>query len=445
MKVAVLGAGISGLAAGWQLQQKGHTPTIFEAGAEPGGKIRSKRVDGYLLELGPNAIQRSRGSLDTALDALGLGAARLDATAAGRNRFICLDGRPEPLPMSPGALFKTRLLSGKAKWRLFREPFVAPNPDDESVAAFFARRLGPEVVTWIIDPFVSGVYAGDPEQLSVSAAFPALKALAREGGSLFRGGLKAWRRKRKSAARQTRGEPRKRGMFSFREGLQEIPAALARALGDSLCLNSPVTELQISGDGWQVNGEAYEAVVSTLPVTDWGAINGGAFPAAQVDYAKMAVVHLAYPAEAVSGRTDGFGMLIPSIEQRAILGVLYNSSLFEGRAPEGQQLFTIFIGGQRHKGPLPAADELLRTAARETEDLLQIAAGVQPAFSQVHVWEQAIPQYGFGHPDFVRQLQAFEARQPNWAFAGNYRQGISVADAFESGIDAADRLAGRLQ
>ncbi len=445
MNVAVLGAGISGLAAGWRLQQLGHAPTVYEADGEPGGKIRSRRMDGYLLELGPNAIQRSGDSLERALDALGLAPACLDATPAGKNRFICLDGQPEPLPMGPLALFRTRLLSGKAKWRLLREPFVAPNPDDESVAAFFSRRLGPEVVTRMIDPFVSGVFAGDPEQLSVSAAFPALKALEREGGSLFRGGLKAWRRKRKSAARQPRDEPRKRGMFSFREGLQEIPAALARALGESLRLNTPVANLTPAGDGWQVNGEPYEALVSTLPVTDWSAINGGAFPAAQVDYAKMAVVHLAYPAEAVSGRTDGFGMLIPSVEQRAILGLLYSSSLFEGRAPEGQQLFTIFIGGQRHTGPLPGTDNLLRIAAGETEDLLQIAAGAGPAFSHVHIWQRAIPQYGFGHTDFIRGLEEFERGHLNWAFAGNYRQGISVAAAFESGLAAADRLAGRLE
>lgn len=444
MRVAVLGGGIAGLAAAWELLKGGDDPTVFEAADVPGGKIRSKQVDGYLLELGPHAILPSYKALYNALDELGLTGHYVAANPAGENRFICLNGQPEPLPRGPGALIKTPLLSGRAKWRLLKEPFVAKVEDDESVADFMARRLGPEVLTRLIDPFISGVYAGDPEQLSITAAFPILKEMERERGSLFKGGIARLKKARKEADQRTPRAKPKRGMYAFREGLQEMPRALAKALGDKVRLGTPIAELLPAKDRWQVNGETFDAVVSTIPVPDWAVLGEGVYPPVKLDYATVAVAHLSYPKEAVTGRTDGSGMLIPSVEKRRILGLLFDSSLFPGRAPDDEHLFTIFMGGQRNQWIRQESPEnLLSIAIQETTDLMGIGSHVKPALSHLHIWEHAIPQYDFQYAGFRQQLEDFEAAHPNWAFAGSYRQGISVGHSFASGLDAAQRLADR--
>ena len=442
MKVAVLGAGIAGLAAGWRLQALGHRPTVWESSDAPGGKIQSLRRGDYLLELGPHSIMASHAPLYKALEELGLATARLEAGPESKNRFIYHQGKPVPIPMGPAALLRTPLLTGRAKWRLLKEPFIAGREADESVAAFFERRLGPEVVTRLIDPFISGVYAGDPEKLSTASAFPALKELEKLGGSMVRGALARRMQARRNGSPRP---PRRRGMYSFREGLQEIPRALAGALGDNLCLNSPVVELAQAAGKWLVNGELFDGVVSTLPVTAWGALAPDLYPPPEVSYTPVAVVHLSYPREAVRARTDGFGLLIPAVERRRVLGILFDSSLFPHRAPEGEHLFTLFMGGERNRWiERESQDGLIKIAKDEAGFLLEIQPGTAPLFRHIHLWDAAIPQYGFGHGGFVRGLDALEASRPSWAFAGNYRQGISVGQAFSSGIDAAQRLADRL-
>lgn len=442
MKVAVLGAGISGLAAGWSLQRLGQAATVFEAAPVVGGKIQSLRMDGYLLELGPHAIMSSHAALYDALDELGLGEARLVAGPEGRNRFILRDGDLLPVPLGPAALIRTPLLSGAAKRRLLKEPFIARREGDESVADFFARRLGPEVVTRLIDPFISGVYAGDPGKLSVTAAFPRLKELEQLGGSILKGALTARRRaNRKQAVKRPR---RRRGMYAFPDGLQEVPLALAKALGGHLLLNTPVKELVRGSGHWRVNGERFDALVSTVPLPAGVSLAKNLYPTTTLTYASVAVVHLSYPREAVSARTDGFGLLVPSEEQRRILGILFDSSLFPGRAPAGEHLFTIFMGGVRNRWiGRERPENLAKIAAEELTELLGIAPGVAPLFSHIHVWDAAIPQYGFEHGALVRQLDDLETAYSSLAFAGNYRQGISVGQAFESGLEAARRLVSR--
>ena len=441
MKVAVLGAGISGLAAGWKLQNLSHEVVVYESSGRAGGKIKTDQVDGYLLESGPHAIMPSYRALMDALPGLGLMDSYIEAGDEGRNRFICLDGRPVPLPMGPGRLLSTPLLSARAKLRLLKEPFVAPHPDDESVAAFFTRRVGPEIVTRLIDPFISGVYAGDPDKLSVASAFPIVKGFERDGGSLIKGAVKRFLSARKNRPAGQPKEKRRRNMYSFRQGLSQITAALAKRLGGQLRLNSPVEEIQEKSDRWSVNGEAYDAIISTLPAFKWAALNGNLFPQNGPEYCSVTVVHLAYPKSAVKARTDGFGMLIPAVENRKILGLLFDSSLFPDRAPEDQHLFTIFMGGARNRWATDKTlQELIEIAQAEVAGLMIIKEGMPPLFSRAHRWTHAIPQYDMGHPAAVKRMDDFEAQQHNFVLAGNYRNGISVGHAFDSGLDAVERL-----
>ncbi len=441
MKVAILGAGISGLAAAWKLDSLGHDVTVFEASSDIGGKIKTDKVGDYLLESGPHAIMPSYTALLKALPELGLLPSYIEAGANGKNRFICMNGKPVPLPMSPLSAVKTPLLSLGAKLRVLKEPFIAPKYDDESVASFFNRRLGPEVVTRLIDPFISGVYAGQPEALSVSSAFPIFKGFERDGGSLIRGAIKKMWAAKKNADPGKPKEQRRKSLYSFRNGIREIPQSMANKLGDRVKLNTPAKELTAQGDGWSVTGESYDAIVSTTPTYEWPIINGDLYPRVSLEYASVTAVHLAYPKDKVKARTDGFGMLIPSIEKRKILGVLFDSSLFPGRAPEEQHLFTIFMGGMRDiwTRKLPV-EELINIAIGEVNDLMKVDVGVPPVFSRGYRWDHAIPQYDFQHQDAVQMLERFEELHQNFVFAGNYNKGISVGHAFESGLEAAQRL-----
>ncbi len=441
MKVAVLGAGISGLTAAWQLDQQGHDVTVLEASDRIGGKIKTDQVDGYILESGPHAIMPSYKSLLSAIPLLGLSDSYVEAGANGKNRFICMDGKPYPLPTGPLSAMSTPLLSFGAKLRVLREPFIKPSYDDESVASFFSRRMGPEVVTRLIDPFISGVYAGDPENLSVASAFPVFKGFERDGGSLIRGAIKKMRAAKKNADPSAPKEKRRRSMYSFKNGLIDIPNAMAAKLDGRVRLGTPAKELIANGSGWTVNGDAYDAVVCALPIHTWAALNGQDFPQTSIRYTSVTAVHLAYPKDTVKARTDGFGMLIPSVEKRKILGVLYDSSLFPGRAPEDQHLFTIFMGGARNIWTIDTpVEELIRIAHTEVADLMGIEGMAKPVFSRGHKWAHAIPQYDFNHLAAVETIKNFELSGSNIVFAGNYDKGISVGHAFESGMAAAKRL-----
>ena len=218
--------------------------------------------------------------------------------------------------MGPISSFRSPLLSFGAKLRVLKEPFIAPLQADESVAAFFTRRMGPEVVTRLIDPFISGVYAGDPDRLSIASALPIVKGFEREGGSIIKGALKRMRTARKHADPGQPKERRRRNMYSFKRGLQEIPQALACRLGDRIRLHTAVEELKAIGDNWSVNGESFDAVISTIPTHTWAGINGHLYPHSGLEYASVTTVHLAYPKIAVKARTNGFGMLIPAVTQR---------------------------------------------------------------------------------------------------------------------------------
>ncbi|HZN96132.1 MAG TPA: protoporphyrinogen oxidase, partial [Gemmatimonadales bacterium] len=238
--VAIVGGGVTGLTAAYCLKQRGSRVVVYEATDRAGGVIRSERRDGYLAELGPNSMSAVPPEVTGLLSALQLDASRITASPAARTRYIARRGKLIPLPLSPSELLTTRLLSNSAKLAVFGEPLVetSDSPMDESVAAFFRRRFNQEVLDYVVNPFVAGIFAGDPEQLSVRHALPQLHALERDHGSVVKGFMQA-------AKRPTT-------LISFRNGLQEITDALARELESELRLRSPVTQLRTGTKGWTV-------------------------------------------------------------------------------------------------------------------------------------------------------------------------------------------------
>jgi oxygen-dependent protoporphyrinogen oxidase len=444
MKVAIVGGGISGLAAAFRLRAAGCEVTVLEAEARAGGKIRTERADGWTFEHGPNGFLDSRAGIVRLAGDLGLGDRLVRAAPEAKRRYLLLDGRLVPLPGGPGALLKSDLLSLRGRLRLFAEPLVgrAEIEGDESVYDFAARRLGAEVAEKLVDAMVTGVYAGDSRLLSVNAAFPTLARLEAQYGSLLRGVI--------ASVRTARTQPGERGGFlgkltTFPGGMGDLVDALRAQLGDAVHTGRHVIGLRRLAKGWAVDATGglpveADAVVLATPAAVTAQLVGPLAPAAvtsleSIPYAPAAVVVLGFPKAAMPRDLDGFGFLVPSRERRDVLGVVWCSMLFPGRAPDGHVLMRCIVGGARRPELVALPDgELLRRVRAD----LDAAMGrlPEPAFTRVVRWPLAIPQYTLGHTRRVQAAREALLPLPGLHLAGAGFYGVSVPEC----VDRADAL-----
>lgn len=452
-RVIVCGAGLTGLTTAWHLRRLGADVTVVEASTRVGGVIQSTARDGYLVEHGPNSCTLTP-DLAALIETLGLTPLLRPAAPQAQRRYIVRDGLPVVVPTAPRTMLTSPLFSMRGKLRVLREPWITPRTahGDESVADFVRRRLGTEALDYAVDPFVSGVYAGDPEQLSVGHAFPRLAAMEREHGSLLRAMLAAGRKVR--AARNTEGSTNSQHtMVSFAGGLHTLPAALATTLGaESIRLNARAIAIESSGagvivtvdEGGQRHSLDADAIVSTLPLHALTRISLTADAAAAteqlatVPYPPVASLALGFRRADVAHALDGFGCLVPSRERRRTLGVLFSSTLFDGRAPDGYVLLTCFLGGTRHP-ELGTADTstLLALVLPELANLFGISGA--PTFVEHTSWPRAIPQYNVGHDANIRAAEALEVLVPGLLVDGQFRRGVSVGDCVAAGAALAAR------
>jgi oxygen-dependent protoporphyrinogen oxidase len=428
----VVGGGIAGLVRGFTLARRREEVRVLEASGRPGGVIRSERRDGFLLELGPNTV-RPNPAVWRLLDELNLRDRALLADPR-LPRYIDYEGRLHRLPSSPASLLSSRLLSAGGKLRLLSEPLRGRGGfPGETVAQFAARRLGREVAERLVAPFVSGIWAGDSERLSLSEAFPMLARWELEGGSIARGGLRQMRASRGDPAP---GPKPPRGLLSFPEGLEELPRALAAELGERLHLRRSVRAVGVRGDRFEVQagGDTLEAdrVVLAAPAPESARLCASFAPEAAaaleaIPYAPVVVLHLSWPRQAPRMSLAGFGHLVVPGGGRRILGAVWASSLFAGRAPEGRILITVFLGGIRDPDAVHLPEsELVRAARQDLEEQLGVRG--DPQVVAVTRWERAIPQYVTGHRERVAALERAEREHPGLCFLGSYRGGISVGD-----------------
>jgi protoporphyrinogen/coproporphyrinogen III oxidase len=450
--VAIIGAGITGLTAAFYLKRKGIAVTLYEAGNRAGGVIQSIRKDGFLAESGPNTILETSPKISQLVRDAGLESRRLDTNPKATDRYGVHDKRPVVMPESVSGFFASSAFSAKAKLAVLREPFVPPRRDgkEESIAEFVQRRLGQEFLDRAIDPMVSGIYAGDPHKISVLHAFPKLKALEEKYGSLIKGQIFGAReRKRRGEISKDRAPK-----FSFDEGLQVLPDALATQLGDSLKLNSPVTKIAKTENGWRVtaaNGETeFGAVIycgtahklTELKIESQTPLN---FPAlSEIRYAPVASVVLGFRREDAAHSCCGFGMLIPKIEGFKILGTIFSSSLFPNRAPTGHVLLSSYVGGERYPElPAKSSEELIAIVQNDLKSLL--GATGEPVFKNVALYPKAIPQYNVGYGRFKDLMNEIEDKERGLFFAGHFRDGVSLGDSIVSGVNIAERVGKHFQ
>ena len=449
--VAIIGAGITGLTAGFYLQRKGIPVTVYEATGRVGGVIQSLRRDGFLAEFGPNTILETSPKIGQLVRDAGLQSKRMDPEPRASARFVVRYKRPIAMPGSPLGFFTTKLFTSKAKLAVLREPFVPARRDgkEESVAEFVLRRLGQEFLDHAIDALVAGVYAGDPYKLSVQQAFPKLGQLEARYGSLIRGQIFGARERKK------RGEVAKdrAAKVSFDEGLQVLPETLAAQLGPALQLNTTVTRLIETDAGWTVKGQRagqefsaeHRAVLYTgtayklaeLGLESRAALSFSTF--SEIRYPPVASVVLGFRREDVQHPCEGFGMLIPKIEGFKILGTIFSSSLFPNRAPTGHLTLTSYVGGERYPdlASLPP-DKLFALTCEDLRVLLGVNG--KPVFSHSVFYPKAIPQYTVGYGRYRELMSEAELKAPGLFLAGHYRDGISLSDSIVSAVNAADRV-----
>ncbi len=449
----ILGAGISGLTCAYLLQKRELRVLLLEKAPRYGGAIRSAREGEWLIEAGPNSTLETNPMLTELIRDAGVEAQKLYASDASKNRYILRDGTLMSLPMTPPAFLRTRLFSWGTKLGLFREPFIPAAPPDvqETVADFVRRRLGREFLDYAINPFIAGVYAGDPEQLSVRAAFPKLYELEQKYGSLIKGTIKGARERKK------RNEESKQSarMFSFLDGMQTLTDALANEIREKTHSVDVLSVTESPGDGsarflvrYMHDGEEHNltarAVIIAAPAAAAAGLSRDVAPELQtilseIPYPPVAEVITGFTPTAGMHPLDGFGFLIPKVERRRILGTIFSSTIFRKRAPEGRVHLTTFVGGMRQpEEALRSDEEIARTALDEQHALLGTPA--KPDFIHVTSWKHAIPQYVPGHLDRMHAIDVAEAAHPGLYFCANYRGGISVGDCVKSAHAVVERV-----
>jgi protoporphyrinogen/coproporphyrinogen III oxidase len=447
--VVVAGAGISGLALAFELRRRGVAVTVLESEKRAGGKIESDHREGYLCERGPASYLDRSGSITALAKALGIENRVVLAGAAAERRLVAAEGRLHDTPATAGAFAKSSLLSWPAKVRAAMD-LVLPRGasargGDESVAAFARRRLGMQAGERLLQPLVSGLYAGDPEQVSLPSAFPLVAAMERNQRSFMLAMRKEF------AAARSKSAPH---LASFEHGLDELTAALAVNLGQALCLGARLLSVERNSDTYRVAvaecGQTQtleaRAVVVALPAhvatSVLGRLDGQiAETLARIPYVPVTLVHLGYPISALSRAIDAYGFFVPPSEPLRVLGGIFPSQFFQARAPDGFHLFSVRTGGARHPEAFTMPDaELVALAHGELRDLLGLTAA--PSFVHIVRHERALPQYTLGHMGRVAALEEGERRNPGLFFHGNAYHNAGVPELVSRSMKLAERVAG---
>lgn len=481
MRVAIVGGGIAGLAAAYELEKARGvgadvTYTLFESRDRLGGSLASETVNGVVLERGPDSFLSEKPAGAELCRELGLADQLTPSNDANRKTYIVVKNRLVPLPdglmfliptkLVPTAL--TSLFSPMTKIKMALELLHPPRPSrqDESVAALVERHFGREAVDRLADPLLSGIYGGDATQLSARTVLPKLVEMETQYGSLTRGMLAAHKQMRakmaamRAAAQEAGGRPGSRpagprSIFTtLRGGLQQLVDALEAHLNSEWVKTSTsVDSLGREANGWRLRSdgrdEFYDAVILTSPAFVAGKLLASTDAAlgdelGAIPYSSSITVNLVFDEAQLGPLPDGFGFLVPAVEGRAMLACTFVHRKFVGRTPTGKAVLRAFLGGAKNESLLDQPDDvLIATVRRELSEILgaRIVGPHIPAEStQVSRWRRAMAQYSVGHQERMKRVKDRVAALPGMRLAGNAYDGIGIPDCIRTGRNAAKEL-----
>lgn len=448
VSIAIIGAGLSGLTTAFYLKKYGFKIHLFEKNEQAGGVIQTHHTDGFVMEAGPNTGSMSRVEAAELFEDLKDDCTLETADESAKARWIWLNGKWQVIPSGLIGGIATPLFSFADKLRLLGEPFRKPgsNPD-ETVAELVRRRMGRTFLRNAVDPFISGVYSGDPEKLVTRFALPKLYALEQNYGSFIGGTIKKSRE-----PKTERDKKATKSVFSAEGGLGSLVKALVKNIGEeniSLACKELAFEKTEQKQEFVFGGQKFTHVISTIgshslekafPFLPSGKMK----KIGRLEYAKVTQVSLGFKKwEGIPIRS--FGGLVPSAEKRDVLGILFLSSFLKNRAPKGGALLSVFLGGMRKPEFFELSDnELMEIVKREVKDMMQLTE-FKPDVFRISRYQYAIPQYSFESEEKLEAISDLETAFPGLTLAGNIRDGIGMADRIRQGRIIADDMLNKFE
>ncbi len=464
-RIAIIGGGISGLSAAYAIETKRQSGTpveyvLFESSPRLGGVLVTDRVDGCLVEAGPDSFLTEKPWAAELCGKIGLGDQLIGSNDSERKTYIVARGKLVEMPdglmfMVPTKIMPTvfsSLFSWRTKMRMAAEWFHPPHKasEDETVAQMVERHYGSEMVDLLADPLLSGVYGGEASQLSVRAVLPRFADMESKHGSLGRAMLTA----RKDARRKTGAAamvPARPLFTSLKEGMQQmVDALVARLDAEALQTSSPVQSVIRQDDGWTVSAgyqtDHFDAVIIAIPTHAAAAVLEAADEKlsrdlGEIQYSSSVTVTLGYDEKVRRSLPPGFGFLVPRSAGRRMLAATFVHNKFPHRAPENLAIVRCFLGGARDEQILQSSEaEILEIVRDELRQIVGVALDAEPLFARVYKWKSAMAQYAVGHLERLQRIESLRQKLPGLALAGNGYNGIGVPDCVRSGAEAAGKI-----
>lgn len=450
--IAILGGGISGLTAAFQLKRQGKAFILLEANKKLGGKIQSKREKGYTMEMGPNTVLINNGEIKTLIDQLGLSEELIFADPiASKNRFVLKNQTIEPIPNSFATAVKSNLFGFSTIKAIISELFKerGRSEQEESLATFCRRRFGQQILDDFITPFVTGIYAGDPEKMSINYTLSILKEAEEKHGSVLRGMVKIMKEKKRATAHL---QLPKQKSFTFQQGLHRLADAIQKEIQEEIQLDARIESIKKNGAKYSISyvqGNVpktveVDKIIAAMPSHNLAKVIAPIAPElvdplSDIQYVPALAVHLGFSSSQMKFKSKAFGILSRKEEGVPFLGILFNSHFFPHTAPQGKTLISVICGGARYPEIIEKSEEQI---VKEVEQSVRALLGIQDNFELKSIvkWQQGIPQYNLGYSVIESAIDQFLEQHSNFYIAANFYKGISVSDCIKNASLLAQRI-----